>query len=554
MTNNENAHPDIVVIGASAAGLRAAARAKRLMPKSNVTVVDREKIISYGACGLPYYLAGDIESPRPLRATQWGTIRDEEFFLRVKALKVLTETRADRIDPETHTVHITDLKSNQTRKLHFDKLVLATGASPILLDGIDKGHERISVFKTLEDAKLWRTKLERNEMDRVAIIGAGFIGIELAEAFASLWGCKVDLVESEDRVLPQMLDSEMARLVQAHLESQGVRVHTGHCVNAIRDTGEGLEIVCEKNTIPTQYAIMGLGVSPNVDLAKQAGIVVGDRGGIVVDELMQTNLPDVYAAGDCVEVELVCGAKAVIPLGSLANKQGRAVGDNLAGRGTKVGKVVGSAGVKAFDLNVAATGLTERMAQRIGLETKAIWGTFGDRAHYHPDDKTMALKLLYQPGTQLLLGLQAVGAGEVVKRVDVFGNLVLAGGRLDDLLDLEFCYSPPYAPALDPLYTIGAAALNQEDGITAVAPDDPLEGVSVVDVRTEDEFAGGSADRAVNIPLEQFRERLGEVDSSKPVTVICARGARSAEAARILMQNGYANVNYVGGGVSMRKK
>ena len=544
----------VVVIGASAAGLRAAARAKRLMPDATVTVVDSEKIISYGACGLPYYLSGDIESPRHLRETQWGTIRDEAFFRQVKDLTVMTETKAEHVDADAKQVRITDLRTGKGEVLTYDRLVLATGASPIWLPGVAKDHPRITTFKTFQDAQQWRGRLERNELDRLAIVGAGFIGLELAEAFTALWGCEVDLIEAEDRVLPQMLDPEMARLVQDHLEEQGVRIHTSCCVESIENTEQGLRINTADKTLETQYAIFALGVRPTVELAEQAGVALGEKGGIAVDENLRTNLPDVYAAGDCIEVELVCGVKAVVPLGSLANKQGRAVGDNLAGRDTKFPKVAVSACVKAFDFNIASTGLTETLAKNIGLACHVAWGNFSGLAHYYPEDKSISLKLVYAADSKRLLGLQAVGEGDVVKRVDVMGNLLRIDGKLEDLLDLEFCYSPPYSPALDPLYVIGAVAANQEDGLSGISPDSDLESAFVIDVRSEPEAQANAVDGAINIPLEQFRQRVDEVPRDRDVVVICQRGARSAEVARILLWQGHRDVRYVGGGVAMKTR
>jgi NADPH-dependent 2,4-dienoyl-CoA reductase/sulfur reductase-like enzyme/rhodanese-related sulfurtransferase len=547
----------IVVVGASAAGLRAAARAKRLLPNAEVTVVDAETIISYGACGLPYYLSGDIESPRPLRTTAWGVIRDPGFFRHVKALNVLNGTRAILIDASAKTLEIEKLTTGEKSTLEYDKLVLATGAEPILLPGCE-GNERISSFKTIEDAREWRMKLEANELDRVAIIGSGFIGIELAEAFTSMWGVGVDLIEAQGYVLPQLLDPEMAALVEAHLTAQGVTLHKSCCVSGITATDEGLSIATDSKTVKASHAIVALGVRPNVELAKTAGIETGQRGGIVVNDAMETNVPDIYAAGDCIEVELISGGKAVIPLGSLANKQGRLIGNQLAGRDTRFHKVAGSACVKVFDFNVASTGLTKVAAERAGIEAKEAWGAFSGMAHYYPDDKSISVKLVYEPGSLKVLGVQALGEGDSVKRIDVAGNLILNGGTVGDLLDLEFAYSPPYSPALDPLYAIGCVALNQEeDELTCISPDAALNGeATILDVRTEPESEANpvNAEGVLNIALEQIRERLDDVPEGKPVVVVCAKGVRSAEAARVLLQSGRSGTVYSGGGVFMRPK
>ena len=544
----------IVVVGASAAGLRAAARAKRLIPDAQVTVIDQEKIISFGACGLPYYISGDIETPRPLRETLWGTIRDPEFFKSVKAIDVRNQTLVESVDSESKSLQIVNLESGDADTLSYDKFVLATGASPLMLPGIPPDHPRIFSLKTIEDAIRWRKKLETGQLDKIAIIGSGFIGLELAEAFLAMWGATVDLIEAQDHVLPQVLDEEMSYLVQAHLEEQGVMVHTGCPVSEIRDVEEGLEVIGKGKIIQTQFAVCCLGVKPRVELAEQLGLEIGSSGGIVVDDFGRTSLQDVYAAGDCVEVELVSGRKAVIPLGSLANKQGRAVGDNIAGRATPFGNVAGSACVKVFDTNVAVTGVSEKNAQKSKIAAKAVWGSFSSIAHYYPGDKIISLKLIYEPETQRLLGLQAVGPGDVVKRVDVFGNLLKAGGRLEDLLGLEFAYSPPFSPAIDPLFTIGAAALNQEDGIVSISPSSEIDDATYIDLRSPGEAENAPIEGTVNIPLEEFRNRLGEIPKDKPVRLVCARGARSAEGTRILMHAGFCEVVYVAGGYKMLKK
>ncbi len=554
MSEPGNGGLKIVVVGASAAGLRAAARAKRLMPDSVITVVDEGEIISYAACGLPYYLSGDIGSPRALRETSWGALRDPQFFKDAKGLDVRIQTTATHCDPEKKTIALRHRVSGAEEIVTFDKLVLATGASPFVPPGIPENHPRISTFKTVEDAKNWRSKLETGQLEKVAIIGSGFIGIELAEAFTAMWGAEVDLIEMEDRVLPQMLDREMSALIEKHLEEQDVRIHKTCRVKEIRDTDDGLEVVTDTKTIETEYAIVAAGVRPRIELARQMGIEIGSCGGIVVNENLQTSHPDVYAAGDCTEVELFYGERVVLPLGSLANKQGRAVGDQLAGRKTKFGKVAGSACVKVFDYNCASTGISETQAAHCNIPTKAVWGTFSDLAHYYPEDKDIFMKMVYNAETLQILGLQAVGEGNVVKRVDVMGNLILNNGRLEDLPDLEFAYSPPYSPALDPLYVLGAAALNQEEGVLSRRP--PLlsnEGI-ILDVRTKDESETNPVEGAIHIPIEELRGRIDELDKDKSIQIVCARGARSAEAARWFFEAGYGNVVYVGGGWLMFSK
>jgi NADPH-dependent 2,4-dienoyl-CoA reductase/sulfur reductase-like enzyme/rhodanese-related sulfurtransferase len=521
------------------------------MPKSTITVVDEGEIISYGACGLPYYLSGDIESSRTLRETAWGTLRDSRFFRDVKGLDVRIQTIATGCNLAKKTVDFRDRITGKEETIPFDRLVLATGAAPFVPDGIPEHHPRISTFKTVEDAEHWRSKLETGQLEKVAIIGSGFIGIELAEAFTAMWGAEVDLIEMEDRILPRMLDPEMSALVERHLREQSVRIHTTCPVREIRDIDDGLAVITDGETIETEYVIVAVGVRPRVELARQIGLAIGTHGGISVNENLQTSRPDVYAAGDCTEVTFFHGRRGVLPLGSLANRQGRAVGDQLAGRKTTFGTVAGSTCVKVFDYNCASTGISEAEAARCDIPARAVWGTFSALAHYYPEDKNIFMKMVYNPETSHILGLQAIGEGDVVKRIDVMGNLIVNKGCITDLLDLEFAYSPPYSPALDPLYVLGAAALNQEEGVLSRGPS-LLSGEGIMlDVRTKEESEKDPIEGAVHIPIEELRSRMNELGRDKPVQIVCFRGTRSAEAARWFFEAGYTNVTYTGGGRGM---
>jgi NADPH-dependent 2,4-dienoyl-CoA reductase/sulfur reductase-like enzyme/rhodanese-related sulfurtransferase len=560
---------NIVVVGAGAAGLRAAARAKRLLPTASVTVLDSAEVISYGACGLPYYVSGDIDSLHPLRATAWGTTRDPTFFKTVKALNVRTGARVVALDRNTRQLRVRiDGASPAEQTLHYDKLVIATGAQPRALAGVKIGDPRVSFFKTPADASSWRQSLERGEVRSVAILGGGYIGCELAEAFGAMWGCETHIIEMQDHILPQVLDPEMASLVERHLREQDVELHMGCRCEALEDGKQQGEVVVQTSggAITAQKVVCALGFVPNVSFAQEAGLRTGPFGGLVVDEQLRTSDPHVFAAGDCVELQhRVSGKPAYVPLGSLANRQGRILGDVLAGRQASFGPVVGSGAVKVFDLNVACTGLSAAAAARAGIEADAVWGSFSDIAHYYPTDKNIFCKLLFARdgaagsgagGQRRVLGLQAVGPGEVVKRVDVLAGLLHQQGTLDDVLALEHAYAPPYAPALDPLFVLGCAAANHiRDGVDCASPAALHESseFQVLDVRTASEVDNRplAATDALHIPLEELRERLGEVPRAKPLLVVCARGARSAETVRILQQHGHDAASYVGGGVLM---
>ena len=585
--------PKIVVIGASAAGLKAAARARRLLPAAEVTVLDERSFISYGACGLPYFLSGDVDSLDALRETMYGAIRDPDFFAKAKGLDVRTGLRVESVDAERRVVTAVSCEpdegdSEDRIEFSYDRLVLATGAAPRRLPGAEtrKAGAAVSCFHTPEDARALRQGLQTGQIGGVIVVGAGFIGCELAGAFSELWGCEVTLIEAADSVLPELLDADMAELVAGELQRNDVTVRTGAAVERIVTEG-GVEdgakagdgdlkaaVFAAGETLRADRAVIAAGVTPRVDLAAGAGLEVGPCGGLVVNERLQTSRPDIYAAGDCIEVvHGITGQPVFVPLGSLANRQGRVVGDNLAvehgwkgvgaqaGAGSmaadfsRFGPVVGSACVKIFDWNVAVAGITATQARRAGLEAREAFGTFFDTAHYYPEHGKLFLKLVYEEGTQRLLGLQAVGDGQTVKRADVFAALLQRGGKLEDLLDLEFCYAPPYNAALDPLHALGCTALNvEETGIAGLGPDATPDGRFVVDVRLAEEITDDqpSPPGAKNIPIQELRSRVDELPRDKPLLILCAMGTRSAEAARWLMAQGFTDIVYLAGGAMMQ--
>lgn len=546
----------IVVVGANAAGLRAAARAKRLLPHSAVTVIDRGQFISYGACGMPYLVSGDIETADKLRETAYGVIRDPDFFRRAKGLEVVTRTEAERIDREGRKVVCKSLLTGEISEYPYDKLILATGAAPTVPHGIPRQSARVSTFKILEDAIALRKALQTGKIEKVGLVGAGPIGCELAEAFTAMWGAKVLLFDAAPTILPAMLDPEMARAVESVLEGEGVEIHTDCPLLGVIESEEGVTVRTPKGDFDADHVIIAIGVKPDNRLAADCGLRIGKTGGIVVDERMTTSDPDIFAAGDCVELKhLISGRPVLLPLGSLANREGRVIGSNLGGGDERFGSVVGSGAVKVFDMNVSSTGLTTRAAQEAGFDVGAAWGSFTDKSDYYPGSENLHLKLLYDRKTTKLLGLQGYSRGEVVKRVDLFASLLKHGGKLEDLLDAEFAYAPPFAPAVDPLYSIACTARNELlEGIRSLPPDADLGDRLVVDVRRARE----ASDRPLpeketkHMPFEEFRVICDQVPTGKDVVCICSKGVRSSEAVRILREKGFANVKYLGGGALMK--
>lgn len=376
----------IVVVGASAAGLRCACRVKRLQPEWSVTVVEANEVFSYGACGMPYVLSGDIEELGILRQTPYGIDRDADYFASVKGIEVLSPWLAVAVDPDARTLTITS--GDDRRVLEWDELVLATGASPRTLPGQPE-HDRIRAFHVWEDVKPLKIGLMRGEIGEVAVIGAGLVGCEVAEAFASLWGAEVTLIEAAPTPLPEILDPELGTVVRAHLESQNVKVLMSSPVERFEPDDEGVTVFAGAEEVRVDVAVVAVGVRPRVELAKAAGLSLGPTGAIRVDERMASSVAHIWAAGDCVEVKhVVTGGPAYTPLGSLANRQGRVLGNVLAGRDASFGPIAGAAAAKVFDLNVASVGCTANRLGADGKGVRSVWITAEDRAHYWPEARS----------------------------------------------------------------------------------------------------------------------------------------------------------------------
>jgi NADPH-dependent 2,4-dienoyl-CoA reductase/sulfur reductase-like enzyme/rhodanese-related sulfurtransferase len=541
---------NIVIVGASAAGLRCACRLARLQPDWSVRVVEAGEIFSYAACGLPYVLSGDIADREALRRTDYGLARDADYFARHKGVEVLPGHRAVAIDEPRRVLQIEGPRG--PAELQWDELVLATGAKSRRIRG-QPDHPRVVTFHTWHDIKPLKQALARGELERVAIVGAGLVGCELAEAFRSLWGAEVVLIEAAPAPLPELLDPELGSCVARHVEAQGVELCLGSGVQRIEAGDDTVMLNLADRTVQAQVAVVAVGVEPATDLAHEAGVALGSSGAIAVDERLATSLPHIWAAGDCVEVRhVVTGEPAYVPLGSLANRQGRTLANILAGRPDAFPPVCGAVAVKVFDWNIAAVGCTAERARYHGFTVRSAWTSSHDRASYWPEAKEIHLALVYDPGTRRVLGVQAAGEGETAKRVDVSTALIRRGATLEEFAHLEHAYAPPYAPALDPLAVTAFAAQNQEDGIEAGSPLDGPEGATVLDVRLPDEVEERpAAEGARRIPLGELRQRLGEIDEAVDL-VLCERGTRSAEAVRLLRRKGI-RARYVGGGLRWRR-
>jgi NADPH-dependent 2,4-dienoyl-CoA reductase/sulfur reductase-like enzyme/rhodanese-related sulfurtransferase len=541
----------VVIVGASAAGLRCACRLRRLQPEWPITVVDAGEVFSYGACGLPYVLSGDIEELGALRRTPYGVDRDIDFFASFKGVEVLAPWKATAIDVDAQSLHIEGAEGG--RDLEWDELVIATGATPRGLPDLPD-HPRVHTFHVWDDVKPLKIGLMQGEIDHVAVVGAGLVGIELAEAFHSLWGADVTLIEAAATPLPELLDPELGEAVARHLEANDVRVLTRSAVAEIAADDNGVRVSAGGEEVRADTVVVAVGVEPRVELATSAGAELGPTRAIRVDEQLATTVPHVWAAGDCVECRHVAtGEAAYLPLGSLANRQGRVLADVLAGRGGTFGPVAGAAAVKVFDLNVAAVGCTAARLGADGVGVRQVWVSAEDRAHYWPEAKLILLGMVYDQANSRVLGVQGVGEeGEVAKRIDVAAQLMLRGAVVDDFSKLEHAYAPPYAPALDPLAVLAMAAANQIDGIESVAPTTDLSRETVLDVRVPEEREERplAAGELYEIEVSELRDRADEIPDG-PLLVACAHGTRSAEVVRWLSQRGI-QARFLGGGVSWR--
>lgn len=550
---------DVVIIGGVACGPKTAATLARRVPDLKITLFQKEKDLSYGTCGMPYFASGDIPDFQELILTNYGVPRDAEFFRMTKGFTSIPEAEVVSIDRERKSVSVRLLSSGESLEHKYDKLVIATGSEPNRPPFSIPDDPRVRSFTRPEDARHFRSLAEKGQVGRAVIVGGGFIGCELAEATASLWGIETALIEKENQLLPYVLDPEMADLVGAEMRRQDVEIHTGAAVGSIDLEGDDLVVRIDgRDPITTDYAFLCMGVHPNNLLARQCGLELGETGAIAVDDRLQTSDPDIYAGGDCIEMtHQLTGGKIFMPMGSLANRHGRVIAENIVGNETEFPGALGAFLVKVFDRNVGSVGLTEQAARDAGLKPSSVWGSFADHAEYYPEAKSIVVKMVYSEDNLKLLGLQAIGAGDITRRVDVFSAFLQHGDGVDDLLDFEHGYAPPYSDALDPLHHLAGIAIAKQKGLALISPrlsDAAGDGILWLDVREADEVERAKPNmpsgEVVSIPLGALRDRVSELDRDRRIAIICRRGPRSYQAARILDQAGFKNVQVIGGGTT----
>jgi len=551
----------IVIIGGVSVGPKAAARARRRDPDAEITILEKGEALSYAGCGTPYYIAGKISDYKELMKTPAGIVRDAAFFRNVKAVRVCNKTMAERIDRPAKRVQAVNVDTGEHLEFPYDQLVLATGSMPVRppLPGIDLSG--VHVLSNLEEAIAIRKELEAGKR-RVVIVGAGLIGMEVAEAFADQ-GADITMVEWKEQVLPSLLDKEMAILVEKHLAAKKVTVKTNVAVQGLAgdDQGRVAQVVTNHGDLPADLVLVAVGVLANVALARDAGLSIGPRGGIVVDEFLRTSDPDIFAGGDCVENRhLLTGEPVYVPMGSTANKHGRVIGDNLTGGSTRYPGILGSTILKIFDFNVGATGLTERAARARGYDVATTITPNPDRAHYYPGAKLLVLKGVADRRTGTLLGVQAAGPGEASKRIDIAAIAITQRMPLGEIALADVCYAPPYSGAMDNLVHLATALENQVTGLAVSRSPlevkrmiDAGEDFILLDVRTPAEHTDARiADpRHHFIPLGKLRERAGELPKTKEIVAYCKTSLRGYEAMRILKGAGFDKASYLDGGIAV---
>jgi len=548
---------NVVIIGGVAAGPKAASKIIRLMPEADVTLVEKDRFLSYAGCGLPYYISGVIKEQRELMCTPLGVVRDPVFFQEVKNFRVLNRTEAVEIDRPGKRVRIHNLDDGQQRWLNYDKLLLATGASPFVPPIPGRELNNIFTLHGVQDAEGIRNALADTKARDVVIVGGGLIGVELTEALTQK-GCRVTIVEMLPQTL-RILDWEMAKLVERHMESHGVKVLTGTTVRSFSGNGKVETVVTDKGSLPADMVILAIGVRPNVKLAEAAGLEIGPTGAIQVDEHMRTSDADIYAAGDCAQcINLLTGKPCYVPLGSTANKQGRVAAVNICGGDDTFPGVLGSTVCKIFDYCVARTGLTETEARDAGYDVTTALAPAPDKAHYMPTARELMLKLVVDSKTRRLLGAQAIGPGAGDKRIDVAAMAITAAMTVDRLANADLCYAPPYSSAMDNIITAANVARNKLDGyMTGVSPMQVHQMLQengdfiLLDVRSPAEYEQLRLPRSTLIPLGELRHRLHELPRDKEIITFCKISLRGYEAALILKAAGFKNVRVMDGGIEM---
>ena len=531
-----------IIIGGVAGGASAAARLRRLDEAAEIIILERGEFISFANCGLPYFIGGEITDRKML------TLQTPSSFKARFNIDVRVFSEAIKISPDTKTVTVKNLNTGTTYEEGYDNLILSPGAEPIKPNIVGIDGDNVFTLRNIPDTLKIKSYIETTEPKSAVVVGGGYIGVEMAENLAKA-GLEVSIVELADHLIAP-LDFDMAADVHRYIKEKGIRLYLNNGVKAI----DGGKIFFRNGEISADMVIMSVGVRPETSLAKDCGIALNSRGSIVVDSRMRTNIPNIFAVGDAVEVNnYVTKAAAFLPLAGPANKQGRIAADNIAGFDSEYKGTQGSAVLKLFDMTVATTGLNEKSAEAAGIDFDKIYTYSASHASYYPGGNMMSVKILWDKKTLKIIGAQIVGFDGVDKRMDVIASAIRFGAKVTDLAELELCYAPPYGSAKDPVNMAGFVAENIISGRVKQffwhdVESLPRDGsVTLLDVRTATERTRGHIDGFTHIPLDSLRKRINELPKDKPVYVHCHSGLRSYIACCILAGNGFDCYNLAGG-------
>ncbi|MGM0417290.1 MAG: FAD-dependent oxidoreductase [Thermodesulfobacteriota bacterium] len=558
----------IVIIGAVALGPKVACRVKRTEPDAEVLLIDKEKFISYGGCGIPYYVSGDVSDSSDLMKTSFHMVRDEYFFNNCKDVQLMTGTEVVDIDRKNKKIKVVHSGGSE-EWLAYDKLVLGTGCRvrDINIEGLDL--DNVFGVGKLQDAIDIKSRITSGSVSKAVVVGAGFIGLEMAEALADMWGIETSVIEIADQIMPGFVGKEMAEVAMNEMKENEVDFYLNETVIAIKGDGKAQKVITDKRELDADLVIMAPGVIPNSELAQKAGLAVGPCNGIMVNERLETSDPDIYSGGDGAVVKnLVSGQWGYFPLGSLANRQGRIIGSNITGSAKKFPGAVGSFVVKLFDGCLAGAGLNLDNARKAGFDAVSVQMCQLDRAHFYPEKDLMYLELVVEKETRKVLGIQGFGGNgdAVVARINPVAAILDKSPDIDDISNLEVAYSPPFASAMDVVNALGNVADNLLDErlrpIGSTEFDEYWEKikngeVALIDCRAEKDarpFVEKYPDFWKSIPQDELRKRIDEVPKDKKLILVCNTGVRSYEAQLNLDELGYNDNVSVQGGVAFMKK
>ncbi|MCK5129758.1 MAG: FAD-dependent oxidoreductase [Clostridiales bacterium] len=539
----------VLIIGGVAGGASCAARLRRMDEEAEIIIFERGEYISFANCGLPYYIGGVIKDREELILWEPEDMKSR-FNIEVRIFNEVVS-----INKEEKTIEVKEVKTGKTYKENYDKLVLSPGSAPLKppIPGIEL--DGIYTLWNIPDTDRIKKVVTEKKPKKAVVIGGGFIGIEMAENLKDI-GIDVTIVEMINQVMAPV-DFEIAQFIHEHLEKKGVNLVLNDGVKNFEKSDIGVKVVTQSGKeIEAEMVMLAIGVRPNSELAKDAGLAVNQRGGIITNELLEA-YEDIYAVGDAIEVtDFITGDKTMIPLAGPANKQGRIAANNISGMKEKYNGTEGSSVLKVFDLTVAATGINEktliRNGQKVNVDYFCIQLHAGNHAGYYPGVETLHLKVIFESKTGKVLGAQSVGVDGVDKRIDVIATAIRFGATAYDLKELELCYAPPYSSAKDPVNMAGFVACNILDGDQKIVQYSDIEDMDIsthtfLDVRTQEEWDSGHIPDATHIPVDILRDKIIELDKSKTIIVYCAVGVRAWTATRILMQNGFQVLNMTGG-------